>query len=268
MSIKRKRISESPEAPTTSALTPSSSIPSKRPRIQPSASKPTQDRPPATFSPNIGLKTPPASVVVKHKPSVVGGTTRAIPALYTALKLEMGVQFAHVRRFLNSHKGACVLHALLGRPQAYPHTSLAKCDLAHRIGDSEYYAFRSDFRSTNNVARCYSCGSPKIEGVHHQGSWDGPSTACEDDDLQDWVVGLAFHTWRFVRLRERVLSLLGLPPNAFGGGPEGCTRFAKWLGLKNGRDISAFASNLLDFLTIISLNTEDLFGKFEPTQEV
>ena len=54
----------------------------------------------------------------------------------------------------------------------------------------------------------------------------------------------------------------------FGGGPEGCTRFAKWLGLKNSRDILAFASNLLDFLTVISLNTEDLFGKFKPTQEV
>ena len=118
------------------------------------------------------------------------------------------MQFVHVWQFLNSHKVACVLHVLLGHSQAYSHTSLTKCDLVHQISDSEYYAFHLDFQSTNNVAQYYSCGSLKIKGIHHQGSWNGPSTACEDDNLQDWVVGLAFHTWRFVCL-QRVLSLLG-----------------------------------------------------------
>jgi len=223
-------------------------------------------RPRSTTSPpNVGLKTPPASAALNRRRPPADGTPPAVTPLRTALTLDTDKQLVHVRKFLNGHKGACLLHTLLCRSQAYPHTSLAECDLAHRIGDSDYCAFRSEFRSSNNVARCSSCGSPKIEGIDHKGSWSGPSAACKDDDLQDWVVGLAFHTWRFVHLREMVFSLLGVPVDAFGSGSMGRKGFAKWLGLKNGRDMSMYASNLLDFLTAIALNTEGLFGKFEPT---
>lgn len=77
-----------------SSLIPSSSIPAKQPCTQLSASKLTHD-----LSPSLLIN----------------------PGFAHSAE---SVQFVHVWWFLNSHKGASVLYALLCCSQAYPHTSL------------------------------------------------------------------------------------------------------------------------------------------------
>ena len=65
------------------------------------------------------------------------------------------------------------------------------------------------------------------------------------------VTGLAFHTRIFFRLWKTVFSLLAISIDAFQSGIEDRKRFARRLGLKNGRDMLMYDFNLLDFLTII-----------------
>ena len=216
---------------------------------------------PSTPTPNPHLQTPPSSLASNHH-RTQHSPPDAIQPLRTKLKDTLSSQCSVVSGFLNSHKGTCMAHTLLGRTSLHPHNSLKSCDLMRWIGSPEYNNFRSSFRSSNNSGRCASCGCPKIDGVDHQGSWDGSARLCKDEDLQEWVVGLAFYVWEVTSLRDRIFILLGIPVGSFGHGERGRCQFAAWLGYKNGRDLSFTASNLLDFLFVIASNINDLFGRF------
>ncbi|KAH0825907.1 hypothetical protein J3R83DRAFT_7660 [Lanmaoa asiatica] len=222
---------------------------------------------PGTPCPNPGMQTPPSSLNANHHrrkddlPPVVA-------SLRTGLIDTLQSQTPVVSSFLNRHKGMCMLHTLLGRNSLHPHTSLLTCDLGKWVGDPDYQHFRTAFRQENNPGRCLSCGCPKIDGILHQGQWDGSARNCKDEDMQDWIIALAFYIWNFVELREKTFAMLEIPTDAFGRGMAGRTLFSRWLGQKNGRDLSWVASNLLDLLFVVAKNAASLFGQFELKQEV
>lgn len=217
---------------------------------------------PSTPTPNLNPRTPPSTLASnRHRPQLPD-PPGANKSLRTNLKATLSSQCSVVSRFLNSHKGTCMAHTLLGRPPLHPHNSLKSCDLMRWIGSPEYTNFRTSFRTSNNSGRCASCGCPKIDGVDHQGSWEGAARLCQDEDLQEWILGLAFYMWEVTLLRDKIFELLGIPVDSFGCGEDGRCEFAEWLGHKNGRDLSWTASNLLDFLFVVASNTKIIFGKF------
>ncbi|KAF8422588.1 hypothetical protein L210DRAFT_891761 [Boletus edulis BED1] len=269
-----------PDTPGTQG--PSAVIQSRPSHQNPFAKKPRNDstqpqhprvasllsiQEPSTPSPNPGMLTPPSSLTTNHHRGKGDSLPVAVALLRTGLVVELQSQSLVVSKFLNTHKGMCLLHTLLCRSAIHPHTSLSSCDLGKWFQDSDYQSFRSAFRMENNHGRCASCGCPKIETITHEGSWNGSPRNCKDEDLQDWVLGLAFHTWNFVDLREKVFQLLEIPPGSFESGIEGRTLFARWLGQKNGRDLSWVASNLLDILFVVANNATQLFGRFSYDQE-
>lgn len=181
--------------------------------------------------------------------------------LRSSLTVELSIQTKVVSTFLNTHKGACLLHTILNLPANLSHTSIRSCDLAKGYLDLDYSQFRTAFRAERNPARCPSCGCPHIESILHDGSMNKTARDCNDPDLQDWVIGLAFHTWTFIDLRARTFELLGIPADSFEG-LEGRDQFAAWLGCRNGRHMSFLASNLLDLLFVFATNAKSVFGKF------
>ncbi|KAF8549164.1 hypothetical protein OG21DRAFT_1488773 [Imleria badia] len=219
-----------------------------------------------TPCPNPGMQTPPLSLKANHHRRNDDVLPAVVPALRTGLTDTLQSQIPVVSGFLNRHKGMCMLHTLLGQTSLHPHTSLSSCDLGKWVWDPDYHHFRTAFRKESNPGRCSSCGCPKIDDILHLGQWNGGARNCKDEDMQDWIIGLAFHVWNFVELRKRTFSMLKIPADAFGGGLEGRSLFAQWLGRKNGRDFSWVASNLLDLLFVIANNASSLFGRFELKQ--
>lgn len=208
-------------------------------------------RMPASPTPHASIN-PPVLNYLKVPP--------AIQALSSSVSVPLSTQLPVIAHFFETHKSFCVVHTLLGHPSVYPHKARVQCDLLAPSSDLEYKTFRSAFRSVYNPGRCPSCGCPKTENMQHQGNW-ARSEDCKDDELQDWIIGLALYIWKFQHLRQYVLPLLGLSENLFVTPDENSMdNFAKWLGLRSGRDVTSVSSHLLDFLFVIAQNTQEVFS--------
>ncbi|KAH0826843.1 hypothetical protein J3R83DRAFT_4374 [Lanmaoa asiatica] len=215
------------------------------------------DQEPTTPTPVPNMQTPPTSLHQHHHQA------RQAPTIRTSVDAELNELRRVVVRFLEGHKETCLLHTMLQQVPETPHASLFSCDFQSRPRPEEYNNFRSEFRKGNNSGRCSSCGCPKLDGVPHNGSWSGPAKSCQDECLQDWIIGLCYYVWTFADLREKVFALLGVPIDGFGRGDEARAAYALWLGQRSGRHTSYITSNLLDLLYVIAQNAESLFGRFD-----
>ncbi|KAH7908977.1 hypothetical protein BJ138DRAFT_1103050 [Hygrophoropsis aurantiaca] len=164
--------------------------------------------------------------------------------------------------FLNANKGSCVMHALFpSQTQSTPHTNLFYCDLINVGKDSDFKNyFRPALRRSKKFnIYCNSCGCPRHDAFDHAVEDNG--RRCADDNMQDWIFGLAYLIWRFKGLRRNVMRLLG--EGRVFDGKQGCCEFAEWL---TQRTDDKVGTNMVDMMYVWAMNVDVLTNGIELTQ--